>query len=76
MEVEADLYLIFTGWDALSTASMSLAELMDWHRIAIKRYEKPTKKINAQRPPFVVVAGPFFVYEVTQWRIPVCALTW
>ncbi|MBE3958894.1 GpE family phage tail protein [Vibrio alginolyticus] len=40
MEVEADLYLIFTGWDALSTANMSLAELMDWHRIAIKRYEK------------------------------------
>ncbi|MBM5036714.1 MULTISPECIES: GpE family phage tail protein [Vibrio harveyi group] len=44
MEVEADLYLIFTGWDALSTASMSLAELMDWHRIAIKRYEKANEE--------------------------------
>ena len=44
MEVEADLYLIFTGWDALSTANMSLAELMDWHRIALKRYEKANEE--------------------------------
>ncbi|WP_239974271.1 GpE family phage tail protein [Photobacterium damselae] len=40
MEIEADLYLIFTGWDALSTAEMTLSELMGWHRIAFKRYEK------------------------------------
>ncbi|WP_106427224.1 GpE family phage tail protein [Enterovibrio norvegicus] len=40
MEVEADLFLVFTGWDALTTAAMSLSELMHWHRIAIKRHEK------------------------------------
>jgi len=40
MEVEADLYLVFNGWDALTTENMSLVELMRWHSIAIKRHER------------------------------------
>jgi len=40
MAVEADLYLVFTGWDALTTERMSLDLLMRYHRIAIERYER------------------------------------
>jgi len=44
MELEADLYLIFTGWDALTTANMSLVELMRWHKIAIERHNKANEE--------------------------------
>ncbi|MCG6410510.1 hypothetical protein [Vibrio fluvialis] len=40
MEVEADLFLVFTGFNASTTAVMSLGELMGWHRIAIERNQK------------------------------------
>lgn len=40
MEVEADLFLVFGGWDAKTTESMKPKELMSWHKIAIKRHEK------------------------------------
>ncbi|EIU5460388.1 TPA: GpE family phage tail protein [Pseudomonas aeruginosa] len=40
MEVEADLFLVFTGWDALTTERMKLDELMRWHAIALARYEQ------------------------------------
>ncbi|TKF76655.1 MULTISPECIES: GpE family phage tail protein [Vibrio] len=40
MEVEADIFLVFTGFNASTTAVMPLGELMDWHRIAIERHEK------------------------------------
>ncbi|ELC9583460.1 GpE family phage tail protein [Vibrio parahaemolyticus] len=44
MEVEADLFLVFTGWDAKTTADMSLSELMQWHKIAIERHKKAQEK--------------------------------
>ncbi|MGL5285898.1 MAG: GpE family phage tail protein [Aeromonas sp.] len=37
MEIEADLYLIFTGWDARTTAEMSIEELTQWHEVALRR---------------------------------------
>lgn len=40
MEAEADIFLVFTGWDALTTERMTLSELMRWHRIALERYEQ------------------------------------
>lgn len=40
MEVEADLFIVFQGWDANTTASMLLPELMRWHKIAIARHKK------------------------------------
>lgn len=40
MEAEADIFLIFTGWDALTTQGMHLDELMRWHTIAMARYEQ------------------------------------
>ena len=40
MQAEADLFLVFTGWDALTTERMSLEELIGWHKIAIARYEQ------------------------------------
>ena len=40
MEVEADIYLVFTGFNAATTSPMSLAELMRWHAIAIKRHQQ------------------------------------
>lgn len=47
MEVEADLFLIFTGWDARTTESMPLAELMRWHAIALDRRERANEQGNA-----------------------------
>ncbi|MGY3887186.1 GpE family phage tail protein [Aeromonas aquatica] len=38
MEIEADLFMIFQGWDAGTTASMGIPELMQWHKIAIERH--------------------------------------
>lgn len=49
MEFEADLYLIFTGWDAKTTESMSLSELMRWHSIALDRHERAKEQANAGR---------------------------
>ncbi|WP_229652646.1 GpE family phage tail protein, partial [Vibrio parahaemolyticus] len=40
MEAEADIFLVFTGFNPSATASMSLAELMRWHEIALQRHEK------------------------------------
>ncbi|NAX31990.1 GpE family phage tail protein [Vibrio sp. V37_P2S8PM304] len=40
MEVEADIFLVFTGFNPSATANMSLNELMKWHAIALKRHEK------------------------------------
>lgn len=39
MQAEADLFLIFTGWTAQTTESMSIEELMRWHKIAMARHE-------------------------------------
>lgn len=47
MEVEADIYLVFTGFNASTTAAMPLGELMGWHRIAIERHEKAQEAQNA-----------------------------
>jgi hypothetical protein len=44
MEVEADLYLVFTGWDASTTENMSIAELMRWHTIAMKRHSQAVEQ--------------------------------
>lgn len=40
MEAEADIFLVFAGWDALTTQGMRLEELMRWHSIALERYEQ------------------------------------
>lgn len=40
MQVEADLFIVFQGWDANTTARMLLPELMRWHTIAIARHKK------------------------------------
>lgn len=40
MEVEADIFLVFTGFNASVTATMSLSELMGWHKIAWQRHQK------------------------------------
>ncbi|MCF1458081.1 MAG: GpE family phage tail protein [Shewanella sp.] len=45
--MEADLFLVFTGWDASTTQSMMLPELMRWHGIAIKRHEKAMEATQA-----------------------------
>ncbi|WP_372830508.1 GpE family phage tail protein [Pontibacterium sp.] len=37
--MEADIFLVFTGWDAATTASMTVPELMRWHAIALRRHE-------------------------------------
>lgn len=37
MQAEADIYLVFTGWDANTTRDMDLNELMSWHKIALER---------------------------------------
>lgn len=47
MEVEADIYLVFTGFNAATTAPMSLTELMQWHSIALKRHEKGQENNDA-----------------------------
>ena len=39
MQGEADLYLVFTGWDAGTTRDMNLNELMSWHKIALERHK-------------------------------------
>ena len=40
MEMEADIFLVFTGFNASTTASMSLSELIRWHQVALKRHEQ------------------------------------
>lgn len=40
MQVEADIFVVFNGWDANTTRDMALDELMDWHKIALERHEK------------------------------------
>jgi hypothetical protein len=40
MEAEADIFLVFTGFNPSATASMTLSELMRWHEIALQRHEK------------------------------------
>ncbi|WP_081302351.1 GpE family phage tail protein [Aliivibrio fischeri] len=51
MEVEADIFLVFTGFNVSSTTSMSLTELMRWHNIAIQRHEKAQEQSeNAGQP--------------------------
>lgn len=46
MEIEADLFLVFTGWDATTSAGMTLGELMQWHKIAIERHNKAQEEAN------------------------------
>jgi hypothetical protein len=38
MSIEADLFLMFTGWSPKDTEAMSLDELMGWHAIALVRH--------------------------------------
>ena len=57
MEVEADIFLVFTGFNAATTAPMSVAELMRWHTIAIKRHNQGQES-NHTGYPF----GPGFLW--------------
>lgn len=47
MEIEADLFLVFNGWDALTTEKMPLGQLMKWHGIALDRHKKAQEAANA-----------------------------
>lgn len=47
MQVEADLFLVFTGWGPSDTGVMSLDELMQWHSIALKRREQAKEEMKA-----------------------------
>ncbi|WP_082212389.1 GpE family phage tail protein [Endozoicomonas montiporae] len=49
MEVEADIFIIFTGWNPDNTGNMSIPELMRWHSIALKRHEKAQQQAKQQR---------------------------
>ncbi|MCO7217121.1 GpE family phage tail protein [Halomonas sp. OfavH-34-E] len=49
MEAEADIYLVFTGWDARSTEAMSVDELMRWHAVALRRHEKAQEQAEERR---------------------------
>lgn len=40
MEVEADCFMVFTGWSPRDTADMDLEELCNWHQVAIKRHQE------------------------------------
>ncbi|MGL5215825.1 MAG: GpE family phage tail protein [Aeromonas hydrophila] len=39
MEIEADIFMVFTGWSPANTEGMTFDELMSWHKVAIKRHE-------------------------------------
>ncbi|AWH14535.1 hypothetical protein [Aeromonas phage 13AhydR10PP] len=39
MEMEADIFLVFTGWSPSNTEGMSFDELHHWHKIAIERHK-------------------------------------
>jgi len=41
-EVEANLFVVFTGWTPDTTAGMSLEVLMRWHELAIERNKPQT----------------------------------
>ncbi|MFD2178514.1 GpE family phage tail protein [Veronia pacifica] len=47
MEAEADIFLVFTGFNPAVTGAMPLEELMDWHRIAVARHQIATERTNA-----------------------------
>jgi hypothetical protein len=47
MEAEADIYLVFTGFNADTTAPMRLDELMKWHAIAVKRHQQGQENNHA-----------------------------
>lgn len=49
MEAEADIFLVFTGWDAGTTGAMSVAELMGWHAIAMRRHQMAQEQAQAKR---------------------------
>ncbi|ANZ52215.1 putative tail protein [Aeromonas phage Ahp2] len=38
MEMEADIFMVFTGWSPKDTAEMSFDDLHHWHQLAIKRH--------------------------------------
>ena len=44
MEIEADLFIIFQGWDSKTTENMSITRLLQWHKIAIARNKKTKEK--------------------------------
>ncbi|MGL4755180.1 MAG: GpE family phage tail protein [Aeromonadaceae bacterium] len=44
MEVEADIFTVFTGWDPSSTVNMDFDELDSWHRVAIRRHEEANEQ--------------------------------
>lgn len=46
MNVEADLFLVFQGFNPSSTGDMSLAELMRWHTIAHERHNAAQEAMN------------------------------
>ncbi|MGL4506660.1 MAG: GpE family phage tail protein [Aeromonas sobria] len=38
MEIEADVFMVFTGWSPANTEGMTFEELDHWHQIAVKRH--------------------------------------
>lgn len=47
MDIEADLYMVFQGWDAKTTEDMTLPELMLWHKKAAQRQEKINQQLQS-----------------------------
>lgn len=52
MEAEADIFLVFPGWNAGTTEAMTVDELMRWHAIAMRRHKQQQEQMQeaANRP--------------------------
>ena len=47
MDLEADLFMVFQGWDAKTTENMTIPELMLWHKKAAQRQEKINQQLQS-----------------------------
>ncbi|MBU2708816.1 GpE family phage tail protein [Zooshikella marina] len=47
MDIEADLFMFFQGWNTHTTQDMPLEELMLWHKKAAQRQEKINQQLKS-----------------------------
>ncbi|MDE1465532.1 GpE family phage tail protein [Spartinivicinus poritis] len=47
MDIEADCFMVFQGWDAKTTEDMTLPELLLWHQKATQRQERINQQIQS-----------------------------
>ncbi|MGL4355664.1 MAG: GpE family phage tail protein [Aeromonas popoffii] len=38
--MEADIYMVFTGWSPKDTGEMELEEIHHWHQTALRRHNE------------------------------------